>query len=174
MTAARGWRSGWTRLRDLVRDLLRQGLSPGRLAACVALGVTGSVCPVIGVPTPLLTVLALAFRINLPLIQAVNYACAPLQWVLIVPFLRAGEWVLGAGPLALGPQEILARLRADPGGFFTEFAGAALHAATGWLLLAPPLGLVLFAMLRVLLRRSRPGAPRSDPRPPANRQPGDS
>lgn len=48
-----------------VTALLRSGGGPRQLAAGVALGLVGSVCPILGVPTPLLTVLALWKRLNL-------------------------------------------------------------------------------------------------------------
>ena len=69
---------------------LGQGISPRRLALTLALGFAVGCIPVIGIPTVLCAGLALALRLNLPAIQAANYAAMPLQFALIVPFVRLG------------------------------------------------------------------------------------
>ena len=103
-----------------------QGISPRRLALTLALGFAIGCIPVVGIPTLLCAVLALALRLNLPAIQAANYLVMPLQLVLIVPFVRLGGWLFASGSNA-GRQ-----------------AGALLHAS--------PIGAV-FAVGRA--RRSR-------------------
>ena len=142
-----------TRLRTQTLALLRAGTSPQKLAECLALSLSASICPVLGVSTPLLTVLALWRKLNLPLIQAVNYLATPLQWLLIVPFIRLGEWLTRATPLALTPAEILSRARADTALFFKEFGVAIWHAALGWLATAPFLFLALYLLLLPIAQR---------------------
>ena len=79
---------------------LSQGISPGRLALTLALGFAIGCIPVVGVPTILCATLALALRLNLPAIQAANYAAMPFQLALIVPFVRMGRWLVSADPRA--------------------------------------------------------------------------
>src|ERR1700683_963977 len=73
---------------------LSLGISPRRLALTLALGFAVGCIPVIGIPTVLCAALALGLRLNLPAIQAANYAAMPLQLILIVPFVRLGSWLL--------------------------------------------------------------------------------
>ena len=75
---------------------LSQGVSPRRLALTLALGFAVGCIPLVGIPTVLCAALALAFRLNLPAIQAANYAVMPLQLALIVPFVRLGRWLVPA------------------------------------------------------------------------------
>ena len=75
---------------------LSQGISPLRLSLTLALGFAVGCIPVIGIPTVLCAGLALALRLNLPAIQAANYAAMPLQLALIVPFVRFGKWIIGS------------------------------------------------------------------------------
>jgi len=143
----------WQKPRQLIGKLLRGGATPSQLAAAVALGAVVSVCPIIGLPTPLLTVLALAFRLNLPLIQVVNYLGTAPQWLLIVPFLRLGEWLTRSDSLPLTPTEIADRLRDDALAFFIEFGVAGWHAALGWMVVGIPAGIGLYlALVRVFTR----------------------
>src|ERR1700732_2274741 len=72
---------------------LSQGVSPRRLALTLALGFAVGCIPVIGIPTVLCAGLALALRLNQPAIQVANYAAMPLQFALIVPFVRLGGWM---------------------------------------------------------------------------------
>jgi uncharacterized protein (DUF2062 family) len=85
---------------------LAQGVSPRRLALTLALGFAIGCIPVIGIPTVLCATVALALRLNLPAIQAANYAAMPLQLTLIVPFMRLGRWLVSAEP-NLAPRTLL-------------------------------------------------------------------
>jgi uncharacterized protein (DUF2062 family) len=66
----------WRPLEPLVA-LLRQGISPRRLALCVAIAVVVGNIPILGVSTILCACIALIFRLNLPVIQLVQAAMAP-------------------------------------------------------------------------------------------------
>jgi uncharacterized protein (DUF2062 family) len=134
-----------------VAEWLRQGVSPRRLALTLALGFAIGCIPVVGLPTALCALLAVALRLNLPAIQAANYAVMPLQLVLIAPFMRLGAWLFAWGPrhtvglrplLHLSPLNLLAAL--------TGFAGQALLA---WLVIAIPAVAILTAALTLVFRR---------------------
>ena len=130
---------------------LRQGISPQRLALTLALGFAIGCIPVVGIPTALCAGLALALRLNLPAIQAANYAVMPLQLMLILPFVRLGRWLFSSGaqsPLAAG-----AMLHASPKIMATQMSGMAGQALLAWLLVAVPMVAVTTAILTVVLRR---------------------
>jgi uncharacterized protein (DUF2062 family) len=130
---------------------LRQGMSPRRLALTLSLGFAVGRIPVIGIPTLVCTALALALRLNLPAIQAANYAVMPLQLMLIVPFVRLGGWLVassrnetvGAGAL----------LHASPLVLVTQMGWLAGQALLAWVVIAVPAVLVLTFTLPLLLRR---------------------
>ncbi len=66
--------------RRLVRpifDLLRQGVTPEKIALSVALGVTLGVFPVLGSTTAVCALAAFAWQLNLPAIETVNYFIYP-------------------------------------------------------------------------------------------------
>ena len=121
-----------------------------------ALGLIFSVFPVVGVPTLLCTVVALALRLNLPLIQAVNYAAAPLQWTLILPFLRLGERLVGADPLPLSASELVELAKQGAAAFTADLGMAGLHAAVGWVAVCPLVAFGVYEVARRALERLRP------------------
>src|SRR6267154_4289891 len=80
--------------RRLVRpilNLLRQGITPEKIALSVALGAALGVFPALGWSTTLCAIAAIVLRLNLPAIQLVNYFVYPSQIVLLVPFFLCGE-----------------------------------------------------------------------------------
>lgn len=130
---------------------LSQGISPERLALTLALGFAVGCIPVIGIPTFLCAVLAMALRLNLPAIQAANYAVMPLQLALVVPFVRVGGWVVAAGRAHALPARLLMHMPSL--GFAAQISGLAVQALLAWLLAAIPAVAVLTAALTLMLRR---------------------
>ncbi len=60
-------------------QMLRQGVSPEKIALTVALGIMLGVIPVLGSTTALCTLAAIVLRLNLPAIQLVNGVVYPLH-----------------------------------------------------------------------------------------------
>lgn len=145
---------------------LKQGITPEKIALTLALGLLLSVFPILGATTLLCTLFAFVLRLNQPIIQLINYLAYPLQIVLLIPFYRAGEWMLGLSPVPLSISLLLERFRADVGQFFRDFSLIALGGILVWLIVAPvAMAAIYFAIrpaLRVLAARIRPplaGAP---------------
>jgi len=138
-------------MRGKVEEWLRQGVSPERLALTLALGFAIGCLPVVGIPTALCMVVALGLRLNLPAIQAANYAAMPLQVALIFPFVRLGGWMFSlfnhgsASPALTSTSSPLKLIWASG-----VLAGQALGA---WFVVAIPMVLVMTLVLTALLRR---------------------
>jgi uncharacterized protein (DUF2062 family) len=130
---------------------LRQGISPRRLALTLALGFAIGCLPVVGIPTVVCAALAIALRLNLPAIQAANYAVMPLQLVLIVPFVRLGGWLFAIGSRQHQSAGALPHL--SPLAMFAHLCNVAGHAMAGWLVFAGPAVLLMTLALTALLRR---------------------
>jgi uncharacterized protein (DUF2062 family) len=128
-------------------QLLRQGISPAKLALSVALGCVMGVLPLLGVTTALCTVIAIPLRLNLVAIQAANWLVYPLQIALLVPFMRWGERLFRQTPLPLAPSELVAMVKADAWGSFQFLWATTLHALVVWSLLAIPATFLLHLIL---------------------------
>lgn len=134
---------------------LSQGISPRRLALTLALGFAVGCVPVVGIPTVLCAGLALALRLNLPAIQAANYAAMPLQLALIVPFVRLGNWMMSpkisAGPARFFAPRALEHISAFS--LATHMSGLAGDALLAWLVAAVPAVVLMTLLLNLMLRR---------------------
>ena len=147
-------------------DILRQGVTPTRLAITLAVGLCIGCFPVLGVTTVLCIVVALAFRLNQAAIQVGNYLAFPLQLLLTIPFLRLGERLFHTGHLPLAPDQLLAMARNAPDQTARAFVAGQGHAIAAWALVAPVAAILLTALfiplLRILMRGSKSLAPRLD------------
>jgi uncharacterized protein (DUF2062 family) len=117
--------------------LLRQGVSPRRLALCVAIAVVVGNIPIFGVSTILCALIALVFRLNLPAIQLVQAAMAPTQLLLIIPFVRLGEWIVRAPRQAVSIKAGLALMSQGVWHAVVILRDAIFHAGLAWSLIAP-------------------------------------
>ena len=102
--------------------------------------------------TILCTVAALAFGLNLPLIQTVNVLSAPLQVAFIVPFIRLGEALSGRTPLRMPLAKIVTVVTTQPLFAISTLWETTLWAVLAWCLAAPVAGLMIFLVLRPILR----------------------
>jgi uncharacterized protein (DUF2062 family) len=130
---------------------LCQGISPRRLALTLALGFAVGCIPVVGIPTLVCAGLALALRLNLPAIQAANYAVMPLQLLLIVPFVRLGGWLIDSSRNQTVQPGAL--LHTSPLVLVTQMGWLAGQALLAWVVIAIPAVLILTFTLPLLLRR---------------------
>ena len=141
--------------RKLIRpllELLRQGVTPEKLALSIALGAVLGVLPAIGCNTALCALVALLLRLNLPAIQIVNYFLYPLQIVLLIPFFRLGERVFRATHLPVSVPQIYGMLHTNLWGSAKLLWTATWHAIAVWALFAPVAGALMYFLLVPALR----------------------
>jgi len=137
-------------------QLLRQGVTPEKLALSLALGAIVSVIPVLGVSTVICAILAIWLRLNMPAIQLVNYLLTPAQLLLIIPFLRLGEWLAGAPRYPVTLESGLALLSHGILNAVRILWDAIVHATFGWLVLAPLAAAALYFVFRQVFRHLAP------------------
>ena len=86
--------------------------------------------------TILCAAIALAFRLNQPAIQIAQAAMAPTQLMLIVPFVRLGEWLLRA-PRQPAPSRRCWRPSRRAARAAVVLRDAVIDAAFAWMVVAP-------------------------------------
>jgi uncharacterized protein (DUF2062 family) len=144
----------YNRVFQPIATLLRQGVDPHRITLSLAFGLGFGIFPVLGLPTILCTLAALVLRLNLPAVQFVNYLAAPLQVLLIIPFVRLGERLVGAAPQ---PITVRGGLQLVAEGAFHAIVvlwSAIWHAALGWLAVGPILIYLVFRLCRPVIGRA--------------------
>jgi uncharacterized protein (DUF2062 family) len=148
----KNWLYRW--LIEPLLALLRQGISPRRLALCVAIAIVVGNIPILGVSTILCAFIALIFRLNLPAIQLVQAAMAPTQILLIIPFVRLGEWILRVPPQPVSIRAAFALMAQGIWHTVEVLWDSILHASLAWALLAPLCIHLLYRLLAPLFERA--------------------
>jgi uncharacterized protein (DUF2062 family) len=151
----------WLRRRVLapLKRLLTQGVSPEKIALSIAIGAIVGIFPVLGTTAVLCTIIAAAMRLNLVVVHAVHYAMTPVQILLIIPFVRVGEHLVGASPQKLSIKEGMALISMGVWHAVNVLWDAIIHAMIGWVAIGP-VAIVLSALvLTRVLKKLRPAAP---------------
>jgi uncharacterized protein (DUF2062 family) len=128
--------------------MLKEGMSLKKITLCITLGITLGIFPVLGMTTLLCTLAALAFRLNLPAIQLVNYMVYPVQLALLVPFYSAGSWLFDQQGLRISGENLLAMIQNDFWGSMTSLWNLTLYAIFTWTVICPILLVVLYLFLK--------------------------
>jgi uncharacterized protein (DUF2062 family) len=136
-----------------VKNWLAEGISPRRLALTLAIGFVIGCIPVAGVPTAACILLAIVLRLNLPVLQAANYLVMPLQWLLMAPFLRMGQWLFRGASGSVQELKFSSLAHLSLHEILAQLTGLAGHALAAWLLIALPAVLLMTEALTRLLRR---------------------
>ena len=143
----------WGQIKTVFYDALRQGLTPRKLATTCALGIVIGLFPVFGTTTMICFGLAILFRLNIALIQVVNYVVAPLQVFFILPFIRIGTEWFELNPFPYDTDQLITLFKND---FFVliKEAGLALLIGVGvWATVAIPLFLLLYVVFYFVFKR---------------------
>jgi uncharacterized protein (DUF2062 family) len=143
--------------RKLIRpivDLLKQGVTPEKMALSLALGVALGVFPALGWTTVLCAAAALIFRLNLVAIQIVNYFMYPLQIALIIPFFRMGETLFGVQHVPMSVTQLRVVIHGNFWRAVHALWSTTWHAIVVWSLLAPAFIALIYFILKAILRRA--------------------
>ena len=141
-------------MRDPLVALLVQGLTPDRIALTLAVGAACSLFPFLGLTSLLNLGIGFWLRLNQPVLQTLNQVLGPVQLLMIVIYVRLGEWLwrVEDGRFTLG--EMLRVFRTSGfGDFLRTFGWAGIHALPAWMLTAPALIATVYFSLRPAMRR---------------------
>ncbi|PTY01145.1 DUF2062 domain-containing protein [Opitutus sp. ER46] len=146
-------RNFWRRrVTDPVVAQLTQGLTPHKIALTIAVGSALALFPILGTTTLLCLIVGVVLKLNQPIMQAINYACTPLHLPFIFYSFRWGHRLFDDPDTPLRFKPMLALLRASPVDFLERYGLAALHAIIVWAVLVPVWIVVVYYVMRPILR----------------------
>jgi len=136
-----------------IRALLSQGITPDKIAFTLAAGTACSLLPFLGFTSLLNLGVGLWLRLNQPILQMLNQLLGPVQLLLILVYVRAGEKIWHAAPVPISVSLIVQSFRADPAAFLQRFGWTGVYAATAWALSVPLIVAGIYFPLRGVMRR---------------------
>lgn len=148
-------RKALNRFWQVIASALRQGATPRKLAIACAMGCVISIFPVFGSTTLFCFLVAIVFRLNIVVIQAVNYLLTPLQVALLIPFMQGGISLFTLTPVLLDVNVLMLRFKNDFGALLRDLGGVMLGGIAVWMMVAIPLFFLLFFIFHYGLLRWR-------------------
>ena len=129
------------------------GLTPHKLAMAFAWGTIFGLFPVIGTTTALCAIAAVIFRLNMGAIQIANYMVYPLQIILIIPYIRLGEYIFNIPQFPLSISKLKIMFGESVWESLGILGNSILSGMFAWLLTAIPLFVILYFVSRGAFRR---------------------
>jgi hypothetical protein len=136
-----------------LKSFLQMGLTPDAMAWGVAVGLVVGIFPIFGLTTLVAAIVALIFRLNMPLVQGVNYLMTPFHVLMIIPWIRIGCWIFGWPGGHLTPAEILKHFTHDGWSAVIILWEITMRAVGAWCLMLPVALPLLYLALRPVFQR---------------------
>jgi uncharacterized protein (DUF2062 family) len=130
----------------------RHGLSSEKLALSFTIGIIGGVFPVIGLTSIVSLLILMVLKQNFTIVQAMSWLVAPIQLVMILPFMRLGALVLFQDNMSITLGLIIKAFKPGVWEGIKTIGLLHLYGVLGWVIIALPVGVVLYFIFFVLFR----------------------
>lgn len=108
--------------------------------------------PILGTTALLCLVVGVFMKLNQPIIQAVNLACAPIHIPFIIYSFRWGDQIFGDAHTRFEFRTMMRLLREHPLQFLQDYDQTALHAIIIWAVLVPFWSVAVYYVALPILR----------------------
>ena len=124
--------------------LFKQGLSPKELSQSLIVSGLISTIPILGVSTFMITTVSLKRKLNLPVMISLSYLMWPIQILLIIPFIRVGEFIFSVPRNHHTAEEIISSFQNSFFQTLSQLSFELLCGLGGWFLTAVPLAVGIY------------------------------
>lgn len=127
--------------------------NPQKTAFAIASSICIGVVPLVGFTFIIAFIFGVIFRLNQLLVQSVQILIAPIQILLLYPFIKAGQSIFqisGNWPVNIKPS--IAGLLNGTNVYFDHFVKFLLAATGVWLISSIILGFVIYKILFSLIK----------------------
>lgn len=141
----------WHKIKVPIINQLKQGVTPHKLAQSISFGATIGLFPILGTTTSLCLLLTAILKLNHVAIQTINYIVYPLQIILIIPYIRLGEFLFQAEHASLNILTITKEFEHHPWDTVNQYATSAILGIVAWILCAPLIYFSLYFISKKIL-----------------------
>lgn len=142
-------------LKDKITALLKQGLTPKELIQSIIVSGLISIIPILGVSTFLITTISLKRKLNLPIMISLSYLIWPLQILLIIPFIRVGEFIFSVPRHHHTVDEIISSFQNSFFPTLSQLSFELLCGFGGWLFTAVPAAVGIYWVSLLFLKEKK-------------------
>lgn len=135
--------------------LFKQGLTPKELSKSIIVSGLISTIPILGVSTFMITTISLKTKLNLPVMIALSYLMWPIQILMIIPFIRAGQFIFSVPRNHHTIEEIISSFQNS---FFTTLSNLSFELICGlggWFLTAVPFAIGIYWVTLLFFKETK-------------------
>jgi uncharacterized protein (DUF2062 family) len=135
-----------------ITALFKQGLTARELTESIVAAGIISIIPILGISTFMITTLSLKRKLNLPIMLSLSYLMWPLQILLILPFIKLGEFIFSVHAPNHTVEEIIHSFQT---GFFNTISHLSFELLCGlgaWFLIAVPVAVGIYLLMLLVLK----------------------
>lgn len=143
------------KVKDKTTALLKQGLTPKELSQSIIVSGLISTIPILGVSTFMITTVSLKRKLNLPVMISLSYLLWPIQILLIIPFIRIGEFIFSVPRNPHSVDEIISSFQNSFFQTLSQLSFELLCGLGGWLLTAVPVAVVAYWVSLLFLKEKK-------------------
>lgn len=139
-------------LKDKAAALLKQGLTPKELSQSIVVSGLISTIPILGLSTFIITTISLKSKLNLPVMIALSYLLWPVQILMIIPFIRVGEFIFS---VPKNPHSVEEIINSFQNSFFQTLSHLSFElfcGLGGWLFTAVPVAILIYGVSLLFLK----------------------
>ncbi|MBX9807355.1 MAG: DUF2062 domain-containing protein [Flavobacteriaceae bacterium] len=141
-------------VKDKTTALLKQGLTPKQLTQSIIVSGLISTIPILGVSTFMITTVSLKRKLNLPVMISLSYLMWPVQILLIIPFIRVGEFIFSVPRNHHTVEEIISSFQNSFFQTLSHLSFELLCGLGGWLLTAVPVAIGVYWVSLLFLKKN--------------------
>lgn len=135
-----------------VSNIRKEGISSEALALSISIGIIGGAFPLIGFASYICLFLTLAFKQNIIIVQAVNWLSYPIQIILLIPFMKLGNTILGSSDMTITIHQIIVAFQSGMMHGVKLIGIFSLYGVIAWAVIALPTFLIVYSILLLLFR----------------------
>jgi len=144
----------FNKVKDKITALLKQGLTPKELSQSIIVSGLISTIPILGVSTFMITTVSLKRKLNLPVMISLSYLMWPVQILLIIPFIRVGEFIFSVPRNHHTVEEIISSFQSSFFHTLSQLSFELLCGLGGWLLTAVPVAVLIYWVSLLFLKKN--------------------
>jgi hypothetical protein len=145
------------KVKDKTTALLKQGLTPKELSQSIIMSGLISTIPILGVSTFMITTVSFKRKLNLPVMIALSYLMWPVQIMLIIPFIRVGEFIFSVPRNHHTVEEIITSFQNSFFQTLSQLSFELLCGLGGWFLTAVPVAVGVYWVSLLFLKEKKLG-----------------
>jgi uncharacterized protein (DUF2062 family) len=141
------------KVKDKITALFMQGLTPKELSQSIIVSGLIAIIPVLGVSTFMITTVSLKWKLNLPVMIALSYLMWPVQILMIIPFIRIGEFVFSVSPNHYTVEEIISSFQNSFFQTLSHLSFELLCGLGGWFFTGVPVAVGVYLVSLLFLKK---------------------